>query len=170
MNQILIYSTSSGWKQAYIFISLSQFSSISVKLTMHPDGNTAHETKSSSWFLSPGSFYNLPAVNDFIIDILLGSPSGEVNDTFFFVVVWIDCTREMYPKHGRVCLYSWSPSLPLSDPPCSLWSALHPEPVGHFSLPWHPETQLVPPPSGSYCSAATVESNICHERGQPEVI
>lgn len=54
---------------------------------MHPDGNTAHETKSSSWFLSPGSFYNLPAVNDFIIDILLGSPSGEVNDTFFFVVV-----------------------------------------------------------------------------------
>lgn len=50
---------------------------------MHPDGDTAHETKSSSWFLSPGSFYNLPAVNDFIIDILLGSPSGEVNDTLF---------------------------------------------------------------------------------------
>uniref|UniRef100_A0A671UUN8 ubiquitinyl hydrolase 1 n=1 Tax=Sparus aurata TaxID=8175 RepID=A0A671UUN8_SPAAU len=27
---------------------------------------------------STGSFYNLPAVNDFIIDILLGSPSGEI--------------------------------------------------------------------------------------------
>uniref|UniRef100_A0A8C4E691 ubiquitinyl hydrolase 1 n=1 Tax=Dicentrarchus labrax TaxID=13489 RepID=A0A8C4E691_DICLA len=27
---------------------------------------------------STGSFYNLPSVNDFIIDILLGSPSGEI--------------------------------------------------------------------------------------------
>lgn len=29
-------------------------------------------------FLS-GSFYNLPSVSDFIIDILLGSPSAEVH-------------------------------------------------------------------------------------------
>lgn len=30
------------------------------------------------YLISPGSFYNLPSVNDFIIDILLGSPSEEV--------------------------------------------------------------------------------------------
>lgn len=38
-------------------------------------------SKSCVWFLSPASFYNLPSVNDFIIDILLGSPSGEVKKT-----------------------------------------------------------------------------------------
>uniref|UniRef100_A0A3Q4AJ23 Ubiquitin carboxyl-terminal hydrolase 24 n=1 Tax=Mola mola TaxID=94237 RepID=A0A3Q4AJ23_MOLML len=30
------------------------------------------------------SFYNLPSVSDFIIDVLLGSPSGEVNNILFF--------------------------------------------------------------------------------------
>lgn len=150
------------------FNFLQPISWISVKLRIHFDGNKAHETKSSSLFLSPGSFYNLPAVNDFIIDILLGSPSGEVNNTLYLLFNRLQ-QRNVSQTWQSVFIF-WSPSLPLSDPPCSLWSALHPEPVGHFSLPWHPETQLVPPPSSSYCSAATVESNICHERGQPEVI
>lgn len=65
---------------------------------------------------------------------------------------------------------SFSLSLPPTDPPCSLWSAVHSEPDWHFSLPWCTETQLIPPVSRSYCSAATVESYICHERSQPEVI
>lgn len=30
-------------------------------------------------FLSTASFYTLPSISDFIIDILLGSPSAEVN-------------------------------------------------------------------------------------------
>lgn len=36
-----------------------------------------------STFFSPGSFYNLPSVNDFIIDILLGSPGEEVPRAYF---------------------------------------------------------------------------------------
>lgn len=43
------------------------------------------------FFSAPGSFYNLPSVNDFIIDILLGSPSEEVQehpfcDSLFFIL------------------------------------------------------------------------------------
>lgn len=44
---------------------------------------------------SPGSFYNLPSVNDFIIDILLGSPGEEVHCTLFGIT---------FAKHCLVCL------------------------------------------------------------------
>lgn len=49
-------------------------------------------------------------------------------------------------------------------------SALHPEPVGHFSLPRCPETQPVPPLGHPHCSAAAMESHVCDEGGQSEVI
>lgn len=35
---------------------------------------------------SSGSFYNLPSVNDFIIDILLGSPGEEVHCTSLWFI------------------------------------------------------------------------------------
>lgn len=123
------------------------------------------DTKSCGWFLSPGSFYNLPSVNDFIIDVLLGSPSGEVNNTLFLL------NRNISPTLQQ-CVFTLAVSVSsfLSDPPCSLWSALHSEPDGHFSLRRGPETQLVPHHSHSHCSAAVMESYIYHERGQPEVL
>ena len=42
-----------------------------------------NNNKLCSYFVLSGSFYNLPSVSDFIIDILLGSPSGEVNNILF---------------------------------------------------------------------------------------
>lgn len=115
------------------------------------------------YFLS-GSFYNLPSVSDFIIDILLGSPSAEVHN--------IDLLYNLnLPSHYNVV---WSfrslSSLCLPDPPCSLRSAVHPEPVWHLSLSRCPETQPVPPLSHPHRSASTMESYVGNERDQPEVI
>lgn len=115
------------------------------------------------YLISPGSFYNLPSVNDFIIDILLGSPSEEVKKKGFFYTL-------AFRAHSLGLQFMLIHLLSPLDPTCGLWPTVHSQPVWHFSFQRTAETQPVPALSRSHSSTASVESNIYHERSQPEVV
>lgn len=139
---------------------LSIFSEMEICLLFPDDLVHLNAAVNVVCFCSTASFYNLPCVNDFIIDILLGSPSGEVSG------VSLLCLYRSFR-----CVVNPHVLLPCvrTDPAGGMWSAVHLESERYIGICRAPKAQPFPAEGGVDSTAPTLVSHQCHEGHQPEV-